>query len=126
MSGNHHVKRWHGLPRDEIRWQPLVQSCLCDGCGLCVTSCPAGALAFDFRLMIPFVDPLRCLVGCSTCASLCPNEAIQLPDREAIQEIIETHHLEVVARRALRRRRKRFAGVLPEVIYPDEVGRNQN
>lgn len=126
MSGNHHVKRWHGIPRDEIRWQPLVQSCLCDGCGLCVTSCPVGALAFDFRLKIPFVDPLRCLVGCSTCASLCPTQAIQMPDRIQLQAMIEQHHLDVFARRELRRRRKRFAGVLPETYFPDDVGKSQN
>lgn len=126
MSGNHHLKHWHGLPRDDIKWQPLIQSCLCDGCGLCVTSCPVEALAFDFQLGIPFVDPLRCLVGCSTCATLCPNEAIQLPELEAVQEIIETHHLKVVARRDLRRQRKRFAGVLPAAIYPDDISRNQN
>jgi CDP-4-dehydro-6-deoxyglucose reductase len=120
MSGNHHLKPWHGLSRDEILWQPLIQSCLCDGCGLCVTSCPAEALAFDFTLKIPFVDPLRCLVGCSTCATLCPNEAILLPGRHAILEVIEKHHLDVVARTELRRRRKRFAGVLPQVIYPGD------
>jgi len=79
MSGNHRVKFWHGIPRDEILWQPLVQSCLCDGCGLCVTTCPANALSFDFELKLPFVELMRCLVGCSTCATICPNQAILLP-----------------------------------------------
>jgi len=126
MSGNHHLGRWHGIPRDEIRWQPLVQSCLCDGCGLCVTSCPNKALYFDFSLKIPFVDPLRCLVGCSTCAALCPHEAILLPDRRVLREIIELHHVDSVTRKELHQRRKKYAGVLPQAIYPDDVVENQN
>jgi Fe-S-cluster-containing hydrogenase component 2 len=94
---------------------------------LCVISCPAEALAFDYELRIPFVPALhRCLVGCSTCATLCPTEAIHVPDRKQIQTMIERHHLDIFTRRKLRQRRKRFAGVLPEVIYPDDVGRNQN
>lgn len=85
MNGNHHVKPWHGAPRDEICWYPLVESCKCDGCGLCVTSCPSGALAFDFELNLAFAAaPHRCLVGCTTCAMLCPNEAIHLPERSAV------------------------------------------
>lgn len=126
MSGNHHLGRWYGIPRDEIRWQPLVQSCLCDGCGLCVTSCPNKALYFDFSLNIPFVDPLLCLVGCSTCATLCPQEAILLPDKRDIQEIIELQQVDVVARKELRRRRKQYARVFPQAIYPDDVVENQN
>lgn len=120
MDRNHHPKSWHGIPREAINWHPLVQSCLCDGCGLCVTSCPAKALAFDFGLKIPFVDPLRCLVGCSLCATLCPAGAILLPDRRYLQEIIEIHHLDVVARAELRRRRKRYAGFLPQMSVPDD------
>lgn len=126
MNGNHHVRPWHGIHRDELIWHPLIQSCLCDGCGLCVTSCPEKALAFDFRLNLPFVDPLRCLVGCSICATLCPHEAILLPDRCAAQEIVEKYHLDSEARMELRRHRKRFAGLLPQSDCSDNLVGNQN
>lgn len=67
--------------------QPLPES-LCDGCGLCVQACPAGALDGTGR-----VDARRCLscitieqrgdlpahvslhgriVGCDTCSAVCP------------------------------------------------------
>jgi len=114
MRGNHRIKYWHGIPRDEILWQPLVQSCLCDGCGLCVTTCPSNALSFDFELKLPFVEPMRCLVGCSTCAVVCPNQAILLPKPEALQDIIERHHLDVSARQELKSHRRRYNGVLPQ------------
>lgn len=127
MGENHRYPRWHGVSRDEILWWPLVQSCKCDGCGLCVISCPAEALAFDYTLRIPFISAVhRCDVGCSVCATLCPNEAILLPDRETLQAIIEQHHLDIVASQELRRRGKRFARVLPQAIYPGDVAESHN
>ncbi|NMC14283.1 MAG: 4Fe-4S binding protein [Chloroflexi bacterium] len=121
MSGNHCVKFWHGIPRDEILWQPLVQSCLCDGCGLCVTSCPANALSFDFELKLPFVEPMRCLVGCSICASICPNQAILIPDFQTLKDIIECHHLEVTARKELKSHRRRYNSMLPQAYGTNDL-----
>lgn len=126
MSGNHRARFWHGLPREEIRWHPLVQSCLCNGCGLCVTSCPAQALSFDFQQTIPFADPLRCIVGCSTCATLCPNDAILLPEAKMLKDLIERQHIDIRARSELRRQRKLFGGVLPSLIYPDDIKGERN
>jgi len=49
MSGNHYARPWHGIPRDEIFWQPLVQSCLCDGCGVgnCASSLVQGVYYYQ-------------------------------------------------------------------------------
>lgn len=121
MSGNHRIKFWHGIPRDEILWHPLVQSCLCDGCGLCVTTCPSNALSFDFKLKIPSVEPMRCLVGCSICAAICPNQAILLPDRETLKALIEAHHLDILARQKLKRQRRRLSGVMPQAFGNNEL-----
>lgn len=126
MSSNHHIKCWHGIPRDEILWQPLVQSCLCDGCGLCVTTCPTQALSFDYALNLPFVEPLRCLVGCSTCATICPTHAILLPDPGSLHKIIEQSRLEEVARQELRLRRRRYNGKLPETFASNDLADRKN
>lgn len=126
MRDNHRIKFWLGIPRDEILWQPLVQSCLCDGCGLCVTTCPTNALSYDFNLKLPFVEPMRCLVGCSICFAVCPNQAIILPDPETLQDIIESHHLEILARKELKRRQHDFGGVLSQAFGTNDPADLQN
>jgi len=113
MGGNHRVSIWHGIPRDQLCWWPVTITCKCDGCGLCVTSCPVEALAFDHSLGIPFVNHVhRCIVGCTTCATVCPKEAIILPGRDAIQQVIAERGLAERARKELRLYRKRYEGVL--------------
>lgn len=127
MNGNHHAKPWHGIPREEICWYPLVESCKCDGCGLCVTSCPSEALAFDFELNLAFaVAPHRCLVGCSACATLCPNEAIHLPGRRAVQEVIARHAVTERTRRELKTQRRKLEAVLPSVSDTGDPRQNVN
>lgn len=121
MSGNHRIKFWHGIQRDEIIWQPLVQSCLCDGCGLCVTTCPSNAMSFDFELNLPFVEPMRCTAGCSICATVCPTNAILLPAQGTLQAVIERYHLDVSTRLELKRNRRRYHGVLPQVYDNNDL-----
>ena len=50
----------------------------CARCGLCVSSCPAGALSLGERMT---VDRDRCL-SCGKCVSLCPNRAWKEYGRE--------------------------------------------
>jgi formate hydrogenlyase subunit 6/NADH:ubiquinone oxidoreductase subunit I len=73
-------------------------------------------MSFDFELKLPFAEPMRCLVGCSTCATVCPNHAIALPDPDSLKDIIERHHLDISARQELKRHRRRFNGVLPQAF----------
>lgn len=121
MGGNHRVSIWHGIPRDQLCWWPITITCQCDGCGLCVTSCPAEALAFDYEAGIPFVNQLhRCIIGCTTCATVCPKEAILLPGRDAIQHIVAERGLASRARQELRIYIKRYASLLlPPTYLPD-------
>ena len=45
---------------------------LCRGCGLCVQSCPAGALRMEGESVV--WDSARC-VGCDTCIKVCPHDS---------------------------------------------------
>lgn len=121
MKGNHRIKIWHGIPRDDINWYPIVKSCLCDGCGLCVTTCPNQALSFDFEMDLPFVDMLRCMVGCSICASVCSLQAIVFPDPETLHKMIECHQLDLIARQQLLENKLEYNGVMPQTFGESDL-----
>lgn len=87
-SSNNNIK-WHGVPRSEIEWWPTLAVEHCTGCGLCAISCHRNVYGFDYERNRPVVmNPQWCLVGCVTCASLCSQDAIKLPDRGYLRQII--------------------------------------
>jgi NAD-dependent dihydropyrimidine dehydrogenase PreA subunit len=56
---------------------PEIDPTKCDGCGLCVSLCPTGALAMQGALAV-IAYPDLCSY-CATCEDICPTEAIGLP-----------------------------------------------
>ena len=85
---------WHGIPRTEIQWHPSVVAERCVGCGVCVTSCGRGVYAFDYAGNKPVVaGPDKCMVGCTTCATICLQDAIEFPSRGYIRGIIRRKRL---------------------------------
>ena len=78
-------KPWHGIPRDTIKWNPTILEDACIGCGTCVTGCSRMVYRYDFDRKKPMVvDPLNCMVGCTTCANTCPTHAITFPPIETV------------------------------------------
>jgi CDP-4-dehydro-6-deoxyglucose reductase len=74
------TKPWHGVPRESIEWHPTVNEDACIGCGTCVTGCSRMVYRYDYDRKKPVVvDPLNCMVGCTTCANTCPTHAISFP-----------------------------------------------
>jgi CDP-4-dehydro-6-deoxyglucose reductase len=74
------LKPWHGIPREEIKWNPTVDADACIGCGTCVTGCSRLVYRYDYDKRKPVVvDPLNCMVGCTTCANTCPTHALHFP-----------------------------------------------
>jgi CDP-4-dehydro-6-deoxyglucose reductase len=85
MPNPQFTKPWHGVPRDQIQWNPSVIEDACIGCGTCVTGCSRLVYRFDFNRKKPVVvDPLNCMVGCTTCANTCPAQAIAFPPIETV------------------------------------------
>lgn len=79
------TKPWHGVPREEIHWNPTIIEDACIGCGTCVTGCSRLVYRYDFDRKKPVVvDPLNCMVGCTTCANTCPTHAIAFPSIDSV------------------------------------------
>ena len=94
---------WHGLPREDIIWNPTVVAERCIGCGLCVSSCGKGVYAFDYEANKPVVAaPQACMVGCTTCAVLCPQDALEFPSVGYVRQIIRKNKLITQAKNKLR------------------------
>jgi len=56
---------------------PHIDPNKCNGCGLCVTDCPTGAVAMQGAVAI-IAHPDLCSY-CADCEDICPMEAIGLP-----------------------------------------------
>jgi len=100
------TKPWHGIARDQIVWHPTVDTAACIGCGTCVTGCSRLVYRFDFEVKkAVVVDPLNCMVGCTTCANTCPTHALSFPSIDtvmALEALSDVHHAiedELLARR---------------------------
>jgi CDP-4-dehydro-6-deoxyglucose reductase len=108
-TNNNFTKPWHGIPRQEIPWYPTVMADRCVGCGLCVTSCGRQVYAFDYERNRPVVvAPDHCMVGCTTCATICTQDALEFPSRGFIRQLVREKKLLRHAKDELRANRERF------------------
>lgn len=92
VTGTAKDQAWHGIPRAEIPWYPTVDSDACIGCSLCYVSCGRGVYAIEEHQAI-VQNPYSCMVGCSTCATVCPVEAITFPSRDIIWKLEREHKI---------------------------------
>ena len=85
--------KFHGVDREQIQWNPVIDEDKCIGCGMCATSCGRGVYKFDYEnKKSKVVNPTNCMVACQTCANLCPVKAISFAEddktREKAQKIV--------------------------------------
>ncbi|MGB9826117.1 MAG: 4Fe-4S dicluster domain-containing protein [Desulfofundulus sp.] len=85
---------WQNLPRERIPWYPRIDFSKCIGCQSCFNFCKNGVYEWDEAQNRPVVkQPMRCVVGCSSCSRLCPAEAISFPTRDELKRMIEAGQL---------------------------------
>ena len=85
MPDPKYTKPWHGVPREQIHWNPTIVEEACIGCGTCVTGCSRLVYRYDFEhRKAKVADPLNCMVGCTTCANTCPTNAIRFPPLSSV------------------------------------------
>ena len=117
--GDQAAMTWHDVPRDEIDWHPTVVADRCVGCGLCATSCGRGVYAFDYEQNRPVVVvPLMCMVGCTTCATICTQDAIEFPSQGYIRHLIKERRLLRQAKELLRSMPDKYDVVKQQVRIP--------
>lgn len=80
-----------GYPRENIDWGPTIDTEKCIGCGMCL-NCGMGVYGWK-EGKSEVVQRDRCVVGCTTCANLCPVKAIQFPSLEKVRDIYKKEGL---------------------------------
>lgn len=63
------------LARSLVWSKPIIQNNKCKNCGICIDSCPVGAMSNSGK--IPLINRKMC-IRCYCCQELCPNDAIEL------------------------------------------------
>ena len=86
MSETKEKAPWHGIPRDQIPWLPTVDPDACIGCQLCYVTCGREVYEMHDAHAVA-VDPMNCAVGCTTCANICPTNAISFPTLDAVWKL---------------------------------------
>lgn len=100
--------QWHGIARKEIPWFPSVDADKCIGCELCYVTCGREVYETTPDKFHKAVVERRynCMVGCSTCAVVCPTQAISFPSRDLVwkaereQKIFCAVHKEAAEKRS--------------------------
>ena len=79
---------WRGVPREKILWFPTVDLDKCAGCKECFSFCSHKVYAWDEESnKTKVVQPFQCVVGCSSCAGMCPEEAISFPPLTILKDL---------------------------------------
>ncbi len=84
------------VPREKIDWSPRINYDACLGDRVCYEFCKNDVFVWDEEKQQPIVEhPLSCVLGCDTCAQLCPTEAITFPTKEQLRDTVRRLRLEM-------------------------------
>ena len=100
-------KAWHGIPREDIPWYPTVHADACIGCTLCFATCGRGVYDMQDNKAV-VANPMDCMVGCSTCATVCPVQAISFPQRDLIWKLEREHKIFKVVRQESQEKKQKM------------------
>lgn len=112
---------WHGIPRREIPWFPAVNADVCIGCTLCYVTCGRGVFEMQDNKAIVH-NPYDCMVGCSTCATVCPVEAISFPGRDLVWKLERERKIFKIVRQELTEKMARQQALKARAAAEEAVG----
>jgi NAD-dependent dihydropyrimidine dehydrogenase PreA subunit len=113
---------WHGIPRQDIPWFPTVDAEACIGCTLCYTTCGRGVYEMQDNKAAP-VNAMSCMVGCSTCGTVCPVQAISFPDRDMIWKLERENKIFKVVRQEAKEKMARQDALKARAAAEDVVAK---
>jgi len=104
-------KMWHGVPREGMEWYPTINEDSCDGCGLCLLTCGNNVFKWSHAENRPVVAlKENCVLGCTTCGKLCPENAITFPEdpKAFIKNLVIKYKIYPEVKRELNQRLEKF------------------
>jgi len=113
---------WHGIPRKDIPWFPAVDADTCIGCTLCFATCGRGVYDMQENKAV-VASALNCMVGCSTCGTVCPVQAISFPDRDIIWKLEREHKIFKVVREEAKEKKAKLDAVKARAAAEDAVAK---
>jgi len=86
------------IPREKIDWYPTINYDACLNDSACLDFCKNGVYTWNEReLRVEVENPRNCVPGCTSCAQICPAEAIQFPDPEELKRTLRRLRAEALA-----------------------------
>ena len=77
------------IPRDRIHWFPTIDYDACLADRACLDFCRSGVFDWDEAVgRVVVTQPLNCVVGCASCAQICPAAAITFPDQDELKRTL--------------------------------------
>lgn len=84
------------IPREKIRWFPTIDHDACIADQECLNFCKNGVFAWEEEMARVVVSqPTNCVVGCDSCAQICPVEAITFPDKNHLRATLRNLRAEM-------------------------------
>lgn len=77
------------IPRERVTWHPTIDYDACLDDRVCLDFCKNGVFVLDeASARVVVAQPLQCVIGCTSCAQICPSEAISFPDKDELKRTL--------------------------------------
>lgn len=77
------------IPQEQIAWFPTIDYGLCTADRACLDFCHNDVFHWnEVGARVEVVNRDNCVLGCTSCAQICPVEAISFPDKEELRQTL--------------------------------------
>jgi NAD-dependent dihydropyrimidine dehydrogenase PreA subunit len=84
------------IPQEQIAWFPTIDYGLCTADRACLDFCHNDVFHWnEVGARVEVANRDNCVLGCTSCAQICPVEAISFPDKEELRQTLRRLRAEV-------------------------------